>query len=411
MGLADIKSVVLTLTAGDQKAPRGFLSRHSRALGVLALALVAMGVFIYPFLTHHPESLANATTPVVVGWGGVRLDEASRTDSGNPSSRVFPGQTASNMEYLVQVLAQRGLNAIRVDFDPYCTDTVDYNYMSVYSETNARQTVAIAKYYGFWIIVDYHGYSDIFRNTDCWLSYWQPIVQNIGPLYSQIVWEPENEPTLDCTNSPSSCPNAPCGSDTSCVSYLGSAYQQWIDQARSLGDTHWIVVQNLCSYSCGFGDMSEGYPSVRDPAGNLSQGGRIFISLHSYMDYNQYSSSWNNTTAETVANQYYQAVLAGVARTGWPALNTEGGTDPLSCDPNICAPDVVLDGSAGYTAVTFHFIQTLVDLYDNGAKRINWLWWPAGDWTNTTTSPLGALDCDSSPQGWGCLLKSAPTTA
>src|SRR5207247_1583001 len=66
---------------------------------------------------------------------------------------------------------------------------------------------------------------------------------------------------------------------------------------------------------------------------------------------------------------YYQTVVAGMASTGWPALNTEGGTDPISCDPNICAPDVVLNGSAGYTVVTFHFIQTLVNLYDSHAPQ------------------------------------------
>jgi hypothetical protein len=58
--------------------------------------------------------------------------------------------------------------------------------------------------------------------------------------------------------------------------------------------------------------MSLGYPSVTDPLGTLTQGGRIFISLHSYMDYNQYSSSWNNATADALASQYYQAVVAGV---------------------------------------------------------------------------------------------------
>src|SRR5256712_2773222 len=229
-------------------------------------------------------------------------------------------------------------------------------------------------------------------------------------MHSQITWEPENEPTTACSNSPSSCPSAPCSSDSSCVSYLSSAYQQWINQARSLGDTHWIVAQNLCSYACGYSDMSQGYPTGTDPLGTLSLGGRIFISLHSYMDYNQFSSSWTNATAEALANQYYQAVVAGVSNTGWPALNTEGGTDTLSCDPNICGSDVVLNGSAGYTVVTFHFIQTLVNLYDsNSPQRINWVWWPAGSWTNTPgTGPYGALQCNSNPIGWGCLLTFLP---
>src|SRR3989475_634753 len=363
----------------------------------------------YESLVVLPSLRAIGSVPALIGWGGIRMDE-SVANTGGTSSAVFPGEYASNMELVLIELKAKGYSTVRVDFDPYCTDTVDYNYMSVYSQTNAQRAVHIAQHYGFWIIIDYHGYSDIFRNTSCWLNYWKPIVQNIGPLYSQIIWEPENEPTTACSNSPSSCPSAPCSSDSSCVSYLSSAYQQWINQARSLGDTHWIVAQNLCSYACGYSDMSQGYPTVTDPLGTLSQGGRIFISLHSYMDYNQFSSSWTNATAEALANQYYQAVVAGVSNTGWPALNTEGGTDTLSCDPNMCGPDVVLDRSAGYTVGTFHFVKTLVNLYDsNSPQRINWLWWPAGSWTNTPgTGQYGALQCNSNPIGWGCLLTFLP---
>jgi len=346
--------------------------------------------------------LGSSSVPTLVGWGGVRMDE-SVANTGGTSSAVFPGEYASDMELLLILMKSKGYNTVRVDFDPYCTDKQDFNYMSVYSQTNAQRAVDIAKYYGFWIILDYHGYSDIFRDTNCWLNYWKPIVQNIGPSYSQIIWEPENEPTLSCTNSPSSCPSAPCSSDSSCVTYLSSAFQQWINQARSLGDTHWIAVQNLCSYGCGLSDMSQGYPTVTDSLGTLSQGGHIFISLHSYMDYGQYSGSWNNSTAESVAQQYYQAVLSGVSNTGWPSLNTEGGTDPLCTS---CAPDTVLSGSAGYTLVTFHFIQKLVNLYDSSPQRINWIWWPAGSWTNTPNSgTYGAMQCNSSPKGWGCLLQ------
>src|SRR3989475_710393 len=353
-----------------------------------------------------PASSGTGSVPTLVGWGAVRMDE-SQAGSGGASSAVFPSESASDMELLLIELKAKGYNTVRVDFDPYCSDTVDYNYMSVYSQTNAQRAVQIAQHYGFWIIIDYHGYSDIFRNTSCWLSYWRPIVQNIGPLYSQIIWEPENEPTLDCSNSPSSCPGASCSSDTSCVTALSSAYQQWITQARSLGDTHWIVVQNLCSYGCGLSNMADGYPTVTDPLGTLSQGGKIFISLHSYMDYGQNSGSWNSATADSVAPQYYQAVVSGVSNTGWPALNTEGGTDPLCSS---CAPDTILDGSAGHTTTTFAFIQALTNLYDsNTPQRINWVWWPAGSWTNTPgAGTYGATQCNSNPIGWGCLLTFIP---
>ena len=420
MHLADkARKILMMSDGGTATRPTGrFRSRRNIVGAVLIIAFAVSGVLLYSMITGH-HTPVSSTTPILVGWGGVKMDESS-TGSGGTLSAVFPGEYVSDMELLLIEMKAEGYNTVRVDFDPYCSDTIDQNYMSVYNQTNAQRAVQIAQHYNFWIIIDYHGYSDIFRDTSCWLSYWKPIVQNLGPSYTNIVWEPENEPEYyDCNNSPSSCPSAPCSTDTSCVTYLSSAYQQWIDQARSLGDTHWIVVQNLCSYSCNLcpgGDGScssavNGYPAVTDSLGNVSQGGRVFISLHSYMGFNYYNATegWSNATAESVAQGYYQTVVAGMTSTGWPALNTEGGTDPLSCDLNICAPDIILNGSAGYSAVTFHFIQALVNLYDrNTPQRINWIWWPAGDWTNTTTSPLGALDCNSSPQGWGCLLKSLP---
>jgi len=138
-----------------------------------------------------PASTGSGSVPTLVGWGAVRMDE-SQAGSGGVSSAVFPGESASDMELLVIEMKAKGYNTVRVDFDPYCTDTVDYNYMSIYSQTNAQRAVQIAQHYGFWIIIDYHGYSDIFGNTSCWLNYWKPIVQNLGPSYSQIIWEPEN---------------------------------------------------------------------------------------------------------------------------------------------------------------------------------------------------------------------------
>ena len=116
------------------------------------------------------------------------------------------------------------------------------------------------------------------------------------------------------------------------------------------------------------------------------------------------SSNWNNATADSMAQQYYQAVLAGMTASGWPALNTEGGPDPLCTS---CAPDKILTGSAGYTTVTFHFIQALTNLYDsNTPQRINWIWWPAGSWTDTPNAGIyGAMQCASNPPGWGCLLR------
>ncbi len=242
----------------EKRGTGRFRSRRVIMVTVLIIALAVSFAFLYSLLDGHHTTVPSPR-PTLVGWGGVALKEVSLTASGNPVSSVFPGETASDLEYD-----------------------------------------------GFWIIMDYHGYSDIFGNTSCWLNYWKPIVQNIGSLYSRIIWEPENEPTTECANSPSSCPSAPCSNDSSCVTYLGNAYQQWINQTRSTGDTHWIVVQSICSYGCGLcpdgtGDCPgavDGYPIVTDP------GGRIFLSIHSYMSYSYYSNSWNTTTAIAVANGY-----------------------------------------------------------------------------------------------------------
>ncbi len=329
-----------------------------------------------PPSSHVAVNAAQSPAPIIVGWGGTRLDESSTFDPSNPTSEVFSGQQASNQEIQVRKLMDMGFNAFRVSFESSCTSKQE---MGPYGPANLERSTSIAEHYSMWIIVDYHGYDDLAtaHDSDCWLNFWKPVVQQFASRYDKIVWEPLNEPTG-------------IGDD---VQYLSSQYQRWIDQARSIGDTHWIVAQNVCSYGCGLSNFADGFPSVTDTAG------KVFISLHTYMGFSENSGSWNNATAESVAQTYYQAVLDGETRTGWPVLNTEGGADELSDNQ---APDEVLTGSAGYTTVTFHFIQKLTNLYDtNNPQRINWVWWTMGSWTNTPGAGLlGSL----APDGWGSLL-------
>jgi len=364
-------------------------------LMVLLLGATITEVAFEPYRPTATKPLAtyNSSTssgyPTVVGWGGVRLDE-SQANPSNPPSQVFSGEAASNMELQVQRLQSRGFNAIRVSFRSACSSSQG---MGAYNSTWLNRAITIAQEYGLWIIVDYHGTNELTNSTgvSCWLQYWNPIVQQFMNTYSQIIWEPINEPSM--TNNTD-------------VALLSNAYQQWINQARGLGDTHWIVVQNLCSSNCGFSNLADGYPTVNDTQG------RVFISLHSYMGYPYYSSNWNNATAESLAQQVYNAVVSGSQRTGWPVLNTEGGADPqeVNCSGGVslpsskCAPDQVQVGSAGYSNTTFHFIQALTSLYDsNTPQRINWLWWPMGSWTDTPLAEpqYGALSND----GWGSLLQ------
>jgi len=351
-------------------------------------------------------SAGTTSVPVLIGWGGIRLDEAAvgggvqQPPTSTPSV-VFPGESATNMELLLIELKAMGYNTVRVDFDPSCTGS---QYMSAYSATNLQRAITIAQHFSFWIIVDYHGYSDVFNSSTatCWLNFWSGVTNQFKNSYSQIIWEPINEPcysTSACAGY--STNNNMCSGASACVTTLSQEYQLWINQARAQGDTHWIVVQNICSYGCSLSNWAGGFPSVTDPLGK-SPTGKIFISLHSYMGYS--SSNWNNATADSMAQQYYQAVVAGMTASGWPALNTEGGPDPLCTS---CAPDKILTGSAGYTTTTFHFIQALTNLYDsNTPQRINWIWWPAGSWTDTPNAGIyGAMQCASNPPGWGCLLR------
>jgi len=348
----------------------------------------------------------STSVPILIGWGGIRLDEAAigggiQLPPTPTPSVVFTGESATNMELLLIELKALGYNTVRVNFDPACTGS---QYMSTYSATNLQRAIQIAQHFGFWIIIDYHGYSEVFNSSTatCWLNFWSGVTNQFKNSYSQIIWEPLNEPCYDASACAGySTNNNMCSGASACVTTLSQEYQLWIDQTRAQGDTHWIVVQNICSYGCSLSNWASGFPTVTDPLGK-SPTGKIFISLHSYMGYS--SSNWNNATADSMAQQYYQAVVSGMTASGWPALNTEGGADPLCTS---CAPDQILTGSAGYSTTTFHFIQALTNLYDNNTpQRINWIWWPAGSWTNTPNSGIyGAMQCASSPPGWGCLLK------
>src|SRR5207247_8627779 len=98
-------------------------------------------------LTDLPPSTISGSVPTLIGWGGVKMDE-SVARSGGTASAVFLGEYASNMELLLFKLEAQGYNTVRVDFDPYCTDTIEYNYMSCYSDTNAHDAIQIDQLYG-----------------------------------------------------------------------------------------------------------------------------------------------------------------------------------------------------------------------------------------------------------------------
>ena len=342
------------------------------------------------FSTMLTPTVKQAFPVTTVGWGGVRLYEAGNNASyaSNPPSNVFPGEHASNMELQVAKMAGLGYNIVRVSFSGYfapfnCRPLNNGFDMGSYSSANVSRAIQIANYYHFWLIIDYHGWDELKNSTSktCWLSAWNTIISQHKNAYPKLIWEPLNEPWYGTDN----------------VTRLGKDYQAWINQARALGDNSWIVVQNLCSYSCGFGDMSLGYPNVTD-----SQG-KVVISLHTYLWYPGYINNWTNATAIAVANSFYIAMKNGAAKTGWSILNTEGGADPI-CGTQ-CPSDMAVNGSAGYSKTTLKFIQTETNLLDNNTQRYGWVWWPAGSWTDTPgAGTCGALNT------WGALLGFKPLT-
>ena len=381
----------------------------ARSLLVASICLLLASSMIFaPTLRSLNDQSANPMKgqqpPVMIGWGGLRLDSATTTCSSvcyhNTTyvpSNVFSGQNQSDMERLVVRMKAIGLNTIRVSFAPFCTTPSGDRDDSPYSFSDAQNVIKIANYYNFWIALRYDGNDDISTATTCWLNYWQPIVQQLGPLYSQIVWEPINEPNAT-------------------VTALSSTYQQWINMTRKAGDQHFVVVENQCSNKCPYSDLSQGYPTVTDPLG------KVMISLHNYMSYP--SSNWDIPAAILHAQQDYQAVLKGEQITGWYALDTEGGPDPQvpTCNgptgtTSGCPPDDILPGSAGYANVSLAFIQTLTQLFDSHNPRIDWIWWPAGTWTDTPCAgTYGALQPAYCPGGtgysggvgWGNLLNYMP---
>jgi hypothetical protein len=317
-------------------------------------------------------SQTTGQAPIIQGWGGVTLDGASN------------GQ----MQSTLLRLNQSGYNGVRIGFSGSLT-LCSSGELGAWDPNWFGQTIQIARQYNMWVVLDYHSYGDLVDSV-CqtqWLSFWYGILStNWG--YDKIVWEPINEPA---------------GS----VLVLSSAYQAWITQARTLGDTHWIAVENTISNGgCAFDPQSlvSCYPTVTDP---LNQ---TFLSIHPYFFYDIWqgggygtcnpgtTNAWGNNTAECVANIYNQGMLQARATYHKPILDTEGGAVYYSCN-SVCAspPDAVGTDDASYSTTTLHFIQYLTNQMQS--ENMGWLWWEAGE-----GSCCGALDT------WGSLLSFQPVT-
>jgi len=176
-------------------------------LGVLTCLVLSFSVLFAPTLknlngksnlpANGPQAAPTPCTPscpaqqppVMIGWGGLRLDSATTTcssvcyhNSTYVASNAFPGQNQSDMERLIVRMKAMGLNTIRVSFAPYCTNLAGDRDDSPYSFSDAQNMVKLANCYHFWIVLRCDGNQDISTATTCWLRYWQPIVQQVGPL-------------------------------------------------------------------------------------------------------------------------------------------------------------------------------------------------------------------------------------
>ena len=347
------------------------------------------------FQDHNPITFSPGPT---IGWGGPGINSTmqyggfgARTPPLNwPDSTVFPGQKASDFELEAQNVARQGYNLIRLSIAPACNRPSLTTIFGGYNATQLALALKVASFYNLWIDVDYHAYHDMQNSTiaACWLNFWKPIVQQFTNSYPKILWEPLNEPLIPPFNQ-------------TAVDTESGYYQQWINQARALGDTHSIVVQNLCSQICTLGNWTLAYPTVTDPQN------RVYVSIHRSFSYSYYWQTWDNATADSEALRFYNFELQGSMKTGWPVLVSEFWTGSQTNGTTTC-PDLVQLGSAGYCKTQLEWVNKFVYYMDhNTPARIGWQGWTIGDWTdNYGCTILGALSPTGCPgkstvPGWG----------
>ena len=347
------------------------------------------------FLDH--TSITSSPGPTI-GWGGPGINSTIQYGgfgSGSPplnwpDSRVMPGQKASDFELEARRVSSLGYNLIRLSIAPACNRPSLATIFGGYNSTQLALALKIASFYNLWIDVDYHAYHDMQNSTiaACWLNFWKPIVQQFSNSYPKILWEPLNEPLIPPF-------------DLTAVKIESGYYQKWINQTRALGDTHSIIVQNLCSQICTLGNWTLAFPSVTDPQN------KIYVSIHRSFSYAYYWQTWDNATADSEALRFYNFELQGSIQTGWPVLVSEFWTGSQTNGTATC-PDLVQLGSAGYCKTQLEWVNKFVYYMDhNSPLRIAWQGWTIGDWTdNYGCTILGALSPTGCPgktlvPGWG----------
>ena len=396
------------------------------------ILLLLLAVSLTTILAAKERAHATASTmPTLGGWGGTRLKDTSQNLTG-PASLVFPGERASNFEQIALEQVQSGYNTIRASFAPYCSVRYGLNsnaspqdFMGNYSAAQLARGLKIAEYFNMWIVVDYHGYSDFANSTlvSCWLNFWLGPNSVSGPTgvvgefmgsYSRIVWEPLNEPASG---------SFPVSSEADKTRYAAAQYQAWINAARQLGDTHWVVVQNLCSYGCSR-DRSHwylNYPNVTDSRN------RVFESLHTYMYYPAFVEhvaydSNSNGIYDSGDIQIVGSIANGATLTGDPKIgfvNATNGQNEIwmvgkaivydsDSDGRYKAGDIPVTGTVPPIGTPLKFDPKVEFVDSNG----NGVW---DGWSNVTADAVSHQDYltmlnETVRQGWPILNTEGGTT-
>jgi len=331
-------------------------------------------------LTGSRQDLAQlGGTQAFGGWGGIRLFESVVFDQKGASSVIFQGETASQAELTMLELKRQGFNAIRVMFESPISTQANRRVWG-WDNLWFDKTLQIAKALDMWLIVDWHGYTDSYQFTDQWIGFWRDsVVSKYKDSYEKIVWEPINEPLMRWNDGSHEL------GGKEAVNALTSQYQKWVDMARGLGDTHWIVVSALCYWSSL--PVVEWFPVLTDPLN------RLFLGMHFYYFYAQHQGGWTVADAQAQADYVYNDIIvSAITRYNRPFLVTEMGAHYGTTAP----PDIQFDGSAGYSTVSLAFAQRMIANFDAHPGRIGYLLWTAGDWT--TAGLYGGLGV------WGASL-------
>lgn len=380
-----------------------------RSMLVTRVALLLSASLLLSFSSVYPISVASLTssttvqvfgsivypksTPLLGGWGGVRLSESARyTGETNnslrtsPKSVAFEGEVASNAEMAMLYMKNQGWNAIRAYWEPPTSQqSPEWGYNS---EWMARM-INIAKALGMYVIIDCHGYTDAYQYNENWTDTWTSIISTFRDSYTKIVWEPINEPLVRWSDGT----HALIGK--AAVDQLATIYQSWIHMCRGLADTHWIVVSGV-EWTNSLPNMVDWYPAVTDP---LDQ---VYYTWHYYYFYDDEPTAWTVTQAQAKADYYLNTIIDLTNRYNRPYICTEIGAQSYygSTPP----PDLQCDGAAGYSNISLAFVQRLVTNFDNYTGRVGYLLWTAGDWAKDKPTEwhysglYGAMDV------WGGFL-------